>query len=170
MLAFEKYVDLAVVKKLSKKFRENLSSSLERNGQKYFTTSYLSNKSKIAVVRRFGITTNHLMKEFRITESEVTDLIKSGFVEKYSNLKLNAVFKDMIENIQSTFKESKYLDFEISEVYFNATHNIYDVDFTILVSIRENDLKNQSAIVMRNLTKDIMTILNFVEREYLKVK
>ncbi|PLS19595.1 hypothetical protein CVD28_04035 [Bacillus sp. M6-12] len=168
LVSFDKYTNTAVLKKMYADFQKKLSNALERKGQKYFTTESSPKDGGVVIIRKFGINLDFIKREFRLTDREARKLLKDGFVEKYAQLKLNAIMKDMVARAEKQFRLDKYIKLETSKFYFNETHEVYNIDFRIVISVTDKHLK-ATTTVLNLLVKDIDEILNFIHKDYYRM-
>lgn len=168
LLTFDKYTNVGVLKEKFSDFQKKLSNALERNNVDYFTTDSSPKDGGVLVVRKCGIGINNIRQEFRLTEGEAVDQFTAGFVEKFAHLKLTAMFKTLIPEIQKTLKIQEGLKLSISDMYFVSERMLYNVDFVITVVMTEKQLA-ASSIDITNLAKKLKEILAMVEKEYYRV-
>jgi hypothetical protein len=97
----------SILKKSKEDFMENLSHMLESRGIKYFTPIMDMDTNDILIVRKYGISLDLVMRNFKLSKSEALELMRpNGFIEKYANLKLNAIFKDMVKKATNLSKKA----------------------------------------------------------------
>jgi hypothetical protein len=168
LVTYNKYTNTTLLKKLYADFQKKLSNTLERKGQKYFTTESSPKDGGVVIIRKFGINLDFIKREFRLTDREAKKLFKEGFVEKYAQLKLNAIMKDMVAKTEKQFRLDKYIRLETSKFYYNEDHEVYNIDFRIIISVTDKHLKATTS-VMNLLVKDMDDMLKFIQREYYRV-
>lgn len=165
LLADEKYRNSEIVEQLQENFKKKIANLIELKGYKFFLPEF--DNRGFSIIRRFGFSQNFAMRTFRLSPEEANLLMQRGqFMEQYANLKLNAVFKDMVKKVQNKFKDYTDLNFEVSQVYHNSKENMYDLDFRILVPIDEFALKEPNTLSLSAYARKISEILFFVDSEY----
>lgn len=168
LVSIDKYTNTTLLKKMYSEFQKKLSTALERKGQKYFTTESSPKDGGVVIIRKFGVNLDFLKREFRLTDREARKLLKDGFVEKYAELKLKVIMKDMVDKVQKEFKLDNYIKLETSKFYYNEAHEVYNMDFRIVITVTDKHLK-ATTTVMNLLVKNMDEILKYINKEYYKL-
>jgi hypothetical protein len=164
LLTFSKYGNQDVLKKQFEDFRKKLSNLIERKGRKHFSTEVSLSKGGVTVVKKIGINLDFIRREFLVTEREANKLQKNGFVEKYANLKVNAMVKHMIERAEKACGKSFDVRFELSEFYLDEQSNYYNVDFIAVIPLSETQLQSPTSY-LNEYTKYLDNVLGVIEKE-----
>ncbi|WCK57039.1 hypothetical protein PP175_28020 (plasmid) [Aneurinibacillus sp. Ricciae_BoGa-3] len=167
LISWTPYTNMEQLKKVFSDFQSKLSKALEAKGQKYFTTESSARDGGVVVIKKFGVNLNFIQREFRLPTREAKKLLKEGFIETYAKLKLNAIVKDMVEQVENKFKMEECIQLEVSPFYYDENREIYNVDFRILLVLTEKQLR-ADYIYVKKLSKDLDEILTFVQKEYYK--
>lgn len=164
LMKSDSFTNTQIIKEKYEKLQKSISNSLDRKGVKYFSTDTSLEKGGVLVIRKFGINMELMKSEFRLTQKEALKLFKDGFMEKYAQLKLKAVTKDMVAIVQKEFNKLYSFEFETSKFYYNEKQEVYSIDFTIAVSgQRYMDATSQE---IARLTMELEKILQFVQKEF----
>jgi hypothetical protein len=107
-----------------------------------------------------------IKREFRITHKEAEELLKDGFVEKYAQLKLNAFAKVLVEKVEKEFTPEPVVRLEISPFYYDETHDIFNIDFRIVIPVTETLLSFVS--MFSPLVVKISEILEYAQKNTFK--
>lgn len=160
----ESFTNVAVIRKKYQALQENISVALERKGVKYFSTDSSPQKGGVLIIRKFGINVDFLRREFRLTEKEAKKLLKDGFMEKYAQLKLNAVTKDMVSIVEKEFRKLYSLRFEISKFYYNENQEVFNIDFIIVINAQHYMEANTQE--KSRLYSDLDAVLRFAQKGF----
>lgn len=164
VVTFDKYINATVLKEQFDSLQTKLSVALEKK-LKYYTTQSSPKDGGILVIRKFGISREYMMREFRLTVDEARELMSTPFAEKFANLKLAAFFKDIVEEIQKETKTK--LEIQHNELYFNDVKNFFNIDLIVVVPVIDNAQKTPAAL--GTLRDDIVKIISFAEGQYYKI-
>ena len=164
LMKSDSFTNTQIIKEKYEKLQKSLSNSLDRKGVKYFSTDTSLEKGGVLVIRKFGINMEFMKREFRLTQKEALKLFKDGFMEKYAQLKLKAVTKDMVAIVQKEFNKLYSLEFETSKFYYNEKQEVYSVDFTIAVNGQR--YMNATSQETARLAIELEKVLQFVQKEF----
>lgn len=115
--------------------REMLNLRLKEKGMEHLKTESVINKDAIVVIKNFCIDENFTLSYFGVEEKDLLKLMKRrGFVEKFSVLRLTAIFKTFMEKVE--FPEELFACYA-SPVYFDKTENGYSIDIAFELSIED---------------------------------
>lgn len=167
LISIGKYTNLSILKERYSAFQKKLSNALEKKGHKYFSSDSSPKTGGIVIIRKFGINLKFIEREFRLKEKEARKLLKDGFIEKYAQLKLKAITKDMAAKAEKYVSLSRNMKLETSKFYFNESHEVYNIDFNILISLTQKDLEASTTFI-NDLADKSDKILKFIEKEYYK--
>jgi hypothetical protein len=167
IVQFEKYTNASFLKKLYADFQKKVSTAIEKKGQKYFSTESSPKHGGVVIVRKFGINLEFIKREFRLTDKEARKLLKDGFIEKYSNLKLHSIMKDMVSKTEKQFQLDDILHFELTDFYYNEIHEVFSIDFRIVIPVGNQYVK-PNMLTMNFLVNNLDNVLKFIQKEYYK--
>lgn len=167
LMMFATYTNKEVLQKAFEDYRKKLSNLIERKGQKHFSTAVSLQKGGITVVKKIGFNLDFIRREFRLTQREANKLQKDGFVETYAKLKVNAIVKDMIEQIEKAVRTPSSVSLDISSFYYDEDRGFYNVDLIGVVSINESHLDSPTSSLSQ-LGTYFDQVLTMVEKMYHK--
>lgn len=111
---------------------------IEHNVEGLKTESVI-HKDVILITRKFCIDEKFTMGYFGVEEKDLLKLMKRrGFIERFSVLRLTAIFKELMESI--TYPKDLFA-VDVSLVYFDKDENGYSIDFTFEVDIERVEKK-----------------------------
>jgi len=114
--------------------RSHLDKVLEDKGMDSLQTESVIDKDVILVTKKFCIDENFTMTYFGVEEKDLLKLMKRrGFVEKFSVLRLTAIFKQFKEELE----QDEFLKCDVSLVYFDKEENGYSIDIYFELPIEE---------------------------------
>lgn len=152
-------------------YKEKLSADLSAHGCEYFTTE-VEGDNRVVIIRKLGISLSAFQRVFHIKSDEVNELISTGFFKKYCELKLNALRKDSIKEVKVTEKKTTHnLTFETTDVYYNEEKRIYNIDFRIILNLKEIEIKNAGGTSSSSQSKarHIANILSYLNKKYKEI-
>jgi hypothetical protein len=158
------YTNEDLVKQHLADFQTKLAKLLEQKGVKYFSTDISTKDISVLVIKKFGVNLDLIKREFRITHKEAEELLKDGFVKKYAQLRLNAFAKVLVEKVEKEFTPEPVVRLEISPFYYDETHNIFNIDFRIVIPVTETLLPFVS--MFSPLVVKISEILEYAQKKY----
>jgi hypothetical protein len=158
------YTNEDLVKQHLADFQTKLVKILEKKGTKHFSTDISTKDISVMVIKKFGVNLDLIKREFRITDKEAEELLKDGFVEKYAQLKLNAFTKVLVEKVEKKFAPKPFVHLETSPFYYDEVHNIFNIDFRIVIPVTETLLPFIS--MFSPLVVKINEILEYAQKKY----
>jgi len=151
LISVSEYTNEKILKKQFEGFRSKLSSSLERKGQNHFSTDVCLKRGGVVVVKKIGINKDFIRKEFSLSAQEALKLKRSGFIEQYGKLKINAVIQKMMKAVGEIRKQNS-VQFELSDFYYDDSTGFYNVDIISVIKVSESDINGSTPVILRYAT------------------
>lgn len=140
--------------------REKLDKLLEDKGMDYLQTESVIDKDVLLVTKKFCVDEGFTMNYFGVEEKDLLKLMKRrGFVEKFSVLRLTAIFKAFMEELEY---EKDLLTCDVSLVYFDKDENGYSIDVFFELPIEEVEKEEK----IEEMCEVIQTIVAKAEKHY----
>lgn len=106
--------------------RKDFHKKLEEEGMLGLETETMVDNDTILVIKKFTMNEEVALEYFKLKEEDLLKLMKRrGFVEKFSVLRLTAIFNRFIDTVHFN---SVYGKAEVSLVYFDKEENGYSID------------------------------------------
>ena len=140
--------------------REKLDRLLKDKGMDYLQTESVIDKDVLLVTKKFCIDEGFTMSYFGVEEKDLLKLMKRrGFVEKFSVLRLTAIFKAFMEELEYS---NDVLTCDVSLVYFDKDENGYSIDVFFELPIEEVEKEEK----IEEMCEQIQTIVEKAEKHY----
>lgn len=140
--------------------REKLDRLLKDKGMDYLQTESVIDKDVLLVTKKFCIDEGFTMSYFGVEEKDLLKLMKRrGFVEKFSVLRLTAIFKAFMEELEYS---KDVLTCDVSLVYFDKDENGYSIDVFFELPIEEVEKEEK----IEEMCEQIQTIVEKAEKHY----
>lgn len=133
--------------------RKKINETFEKQGLTQLSSESLVNKDQLLITKKYCINEQFALDYFSVEEKDLLKLMKRrGFIEKFSVLRLTAIFNRFMEELQ--FK-SELLNFDVSLVYFDKEENGYSIDiqFELPIEVAE---KEEHANQICNTIKEVV--------------
>ena len=149
LIANNYFVDKKKKQAEFKKMATLWDSALSRNGIKLYQTKEVN--GKLAIVHKIGFSKNHFMRFFRLTNDEfdIEQNNDPGFFEKYSRMRLLAMFKKFSDTMP-TYSNFKV---EMSEYYYDDSFKTYNRDIMIIINESLDTLISSKSISVSTMNE-----------------
>lgn len=140
--------------------REKLDRMLKEKGSDSLQTESLINKDVLLVTKKFCIDEQFTLNYFGVEEVDLLKLMKRrGFVEKFSVLRLTAIFKAFMEELEYS---QELLKCDVSLVYYDKVENGYSIDVFFELPIEEVEKEEK----IEEMCEQIQSIVEKAEKHY----
>lgn len=140
--------------------RKNLNELLKEKNMNDLQTESLVDKEAIWVIKKFCVDEKFTLEYFGVEEKDLLKLMKrKGFVEKFSVLRLTAIFKPFIEKLNYP---KDLLTCDVSLVYFDNDENGYSIDLFFELPIEEVEKEEKR----EQMCEVIQEIIEKAEKHY----